>query len=153
MKKKFKFRLQKVLEYRELLKRESERELGMKNSELQKAEQRVEDIIAAQEASPPPHSDDTMSMAELVLSGEYQLRLQEELLEQRLLVVEAIEAVEVARDQYIEKAMEAQILDKLKDRRLKEYLQNNRREDRKVMDELSIQRHGPSRNDLESEDE
>jgi flagellar FliJ protein len=151
--KKFKFRLQKVLEYRELLKRESERELGMKHNELRDAEQGVEDIISAQEACQPPLSDKAISMAELALTGDYQLRLQEELINQRLLVIQAIEAVETARDQYIEKAMEAKILDKLKDRRLTEHKREMRKEERKVVDELVIHRHGSNKKTSDSENE
>jgi flagellar protein FliJ len=138
--KKFKFRLQRVLEYRNLLKKEKERELALRNAELHEAQERLERIVAAQDSTAVPDRSE-MTMAELMLTGEYLRYLQDALVNQRLLVHQAAEAVEAARDAYIEKAIEAESLEGVKDRRLNEFKEESRRQDRKEMDKLTVQRY------------
>lgn len=138
--KKFKFRLQRVLEYRESLKKEKERELALRNAELHAAEQRLEDIITAQDKTEVP-ANRQMTMAELMLSGDYLRFLQEMLVNQRLLVIQATDAVEEAREAYIEKAIEAESLEMLKDKKFEEYKTERKRDERKELDKLTVQRY------------
>lgn len=138
--KKFKFRLERVLDYRNSLKKEKERELAMRNAELHAAEEHLHQIMAWQEAVKVP-SKKKMSMAELMLAGDYLRYLQEALISQRLLVLEAANAVEAARDAYIEKAIEAESLETLKKRRFAEYSEEKRRREKKELDTLTVQRY------------
>ena len=138
--KKFKFRLQRVLEFRDRIKKGKQRELSMKQGELNQAEQRVDQILSTQDSSATP-GEELLSMAELKLAGEYQESLRDALVEQRLLVIEAANAVEEARDAYLEKAVEAEMLESLKRKRLEEHKEEVRKAERKDTDEMSILRH------------
>lgn len=138
--KKFRFRLQRVLDYRTSLKKEKERELAVKNAELHAAEERKESILKEQDGIMLP-AEGEITMAELQLTKDYQAYLQESLVHQRLLVLEAAGAVELARDAYIEKAVEAETLETLKAKKLAEHTVERRREERKELNDLTVQRH------------
>jgi flagellar FliJ protein len=137
--KRFKFRLQRVLEYRNSIKKEKERELALRNAELHAAEDRLKQIVEMQDSV--PLVGDEMSMAELILRGDYLRYLQESLIMQRLLVHEAAEAVDEAREAYVEKAVEAESLESLKKKKLNEYKEERKRVEKKELNELTIQRH------------
>ena len=150
--KKFKFRLERVLEFRDSLKKSKKRELSIKQGELNNAETRVEDILKTQDSSTTP-GDELLSMADLKLAGEYQESLREALIHQRLLVIEAADAVEKARDAYLEKAVEAEMLESLKRKKLEEHKEEVRRAERKHADEMSILRHRFRANPLSKGDD
>lgn len=137
--KRFKFRLQRVLEYRNSIKKEKERELALRNAELHAAEDRLKQIVEMQDSV--PLVGDEMSMAELILRGDYLRYLQESLIMQRLLVHEAAEAVDEAREAYVEKAVEAESLESLRKKKLNEYKEERKRVEKKELNELTIQRH------------
>lgn len=138
--KRFKFRLQKVLDYRHTEKRDRERELAQRNHELHTAEERLEEIIRASEKAVLP-TEGIMTMGEVLLHGSYHQRLRESLEEQRLLIIEAARAVDCAREAYIEKASETGALENVKANRLEEFKQERLRQERKAIDELVVQRH------------
>lgn len=138
--KKFKFRLQKVLDYRETVKAEKKRELGLKNRELLEAEQEKQTLLEAHDAQ-NVNGDDVMRMSELHLSGIYQARLQQAIEEQEVIVAEAVKAVEVARDFYTKAAVDTGALSVLKERRKDEYAYERKRYDGKVNNDLVMQRH------------
>lgn len=138
--KKFRFRLQRVLDYRISLRKDKERELALKNAELRNAEDRLVAIINEQDRNGLPENGE-VTLAELQLTREYQQYLQESLIEQRLLVLEATSAVEAARDAYIEKAIEAETLETLKKKKIAEHKDEARREERKELNDLTVQRH------------
>ena len=138
--KRFRFRLQTVLNYRRSLKKEEERNLARRNNELHDAESRLESIIEAQDAGASA-AESCETMAELMLAGEYQQVLRTELDEQRKLVKEAAEAVDEAREAYVEKAVDAEMLETLRRRRTEEHAYEMRRKERKAVDEHVVQRH------------
>lgn len=138
--KKFNFRLQRVLEHRQRVKKESERELAASHGHLRECEDGVVSIMNAQEQCQIPDSE-AMSMAELNLCGDYLNRLQETLVQQRLLVLQAVDAVDAARDKYLEKAVESEILENLKKRKRNEHNQELKRARKKELDELVVLRH------------
>lgn len=137
--KKFVFRLQRVLEFRHSEKREREKQLQLKNLELANAEERLGHILAAQD-NWPDAVEEIMTMAELSLDGNYREGLQTALVNQRLMVKEAEIAVEKARDAYIEKAVETKTLDTLKAKRKGDWEVDKKREERKIMDKLTMVR-------------
>ena len=139
--KKFAFRLQRVLDYRQSLKKESERELLEKNNHLYECEEQLDNIISEQDKCMIREEDILMSGAELVLHGDYKHKLQDALVQQRLLVLEAIDAVTSARDLYVRRSMEQEVLDNLRQKKVDEYRQDKRRHEQKDMDELVVQRH------------
>jgi len=138
--KRFKFRLQRVLDFKTTLKKESERELARRNGELHSAERRAEEILEEQDKA-KLESQGTVTAAELLLHGNYQARLREVLIEQRLMVLQAARAVEDARDAYLEKAIETETLENVKEQRHTEHKEEAQREVRKEVDEMVVQRY------------
>lgn len=137
--KRFKFRLQRVLEYREGLRKESERELALKNRALAENEERLHEIETAQENAGGGEEQVT-TMAELAMLGDYRRYLHEALVQQRERVEEATKAVEEARDVYLEKAMEEEKLSTIKEKKQAEHKVEAAKADRKRQDELTVTR-------------
>jgi flagellar export protein FliJ len=138
--KKFNFRLERVLDHRNSVKKEKAGELAAKNRDLFDAEKRVEDIIAAQDAVEHP-DEQLLTMAEIALSGKYQEALRDALVAQRLAVLEAKDAVEAARQAYVEKAVEAEVLETLRQKMLDEHNLESKRNERKASDRMTVMRH------------
>lgn len=137
--KKFRFRLERVLDYRNIVKKEKERELAVKNHELVEAEELLEQIVQEQDSC--QSVGEAQTMAELALTAHYQERLQEMFIQQRVLVLEATDAVEQAREAYLEKALEAEVLDKFKGRKREEFKEERKRHERRELDNSVIVRH------------
>lgn len=144
--KKFRFRLQRVLDYRHSLKKESENELAMRNMELVEAKKREQEIMAAQDDTAFPENE-IVSIEELEGRDDYLVALQEALIHQRLAIIEATAAVERAREAYIQKAIEEKTLQKLKDRRREEHKEEVGRYEKKELDNITIQRYRFTRKD------
>ena len=138
--KKFKFRLQRVLEYRHTLTKDKERELALKNRELRDAEDGVTFLIEAQDKAELAE-EGVMTMAELALRGEYLEALQQSLVQQRLMVLQAVDAVDAAREAYREKAIEEETLETLKEKQQEEHKETSRKEERKGLNDMVVQRH------------
>ena len=137
--KRFTFRLQRVLDYRETLKKEKERELALKNHELSSAEQSVQRILEEQNTS-DGIAEGVKTMAEVGLVGDYLRGLQRALENQRVRVKEAQLAVEAARDAYIEKATDVKTLDTVKGKRHEEFLEEKARREKRTTDDIVVQR-------------
>ncbi len=137
--KKFKYRLERVLEFRESEKKDREIELSVKNYELHSAEDRLGQIIEAQDRACLPENCE-LTMAELTLQRDFQMGLREMLERQRILIIEATEAVEAARNAYLEKAIEAETLVTHKDKKKLEHATERKHADRRAQDELTVQR-------------
>lgn len=137
--KRFRFRLQKVLDYRDSVKKQHERDLAFRNQTLFEESSRLELILGEQEKHVPP-AEGVTTMAELGLQAEYQKALIQALVEQRMLVLEAAEAVEAAREAYIERAVEAETLHSLRDSRRESYIHETAQHDKKALNEIAIQR-------------
>lgn len=140
MKKRFRFRLQRILQFREAEKTERARQLADRNRELFDANARLDDILRAQEEANPPE-EQSSTMAEFLLQGDYQARLREALVEQRLMVLDAARAVDEAREAYIEKSRETESLERVKSKRREMFEEERRHEERKEQDNLTVQRY------------
>ncbi len=127
--------------FRESEKKERERALAERNLELQRREERVQDIIRAQDDASLP-AEEVLTMAELQLAGDYHEALRGALIQQRLLVLEAVEAVDEAREAFMEKSREVKTLSSLKDKRFEEFKDETRREEKKTLDEMTVQKVG-----------
>ncbi len=138
--KRFKFRLQKVLDFREAEKLEKRRELGFRNRDLQIAEEHYENLVDAHDGILAAQ-EEVLKMAELQALGAYQERLVRSIEEQEQKVQEAIQAVETAREFYLKSAIDAGALDLVLQRRKSEWTYEWKRFERKVGNEVAIQRH------------
>lgn len=141
MAKRFKFRLQKVLEYRHMLKADAQKELLFANNTLFSEQQMLADLETALLQNELA-SDQVLSVGEIALYDQYSLRLRNDIGHQKVRVEEAAEVAEIARLAYIEAAKEAETLDKLKSKRKEEYRVYLEKEHEKFLDELTTQRNG-----------
>jgi flagellar FliJ protein len=137
--KKFKFRLEKILQYREIIKTEKKRELSLRLGVLREAEVKLESLFSAQAVNNMPQ-DAVCSADEFFMRGQYSTRLKEEIVKQRLVIIEAEKKVEEARLAYIEAAKETKTLDMLKDKKKEQYEELVRHEESKILDETVTQR-------------
>lgn len=80
------------------------------------------------------------TMAELQARGEYYDALQQALIRERDNVLAAAEAVEQARLAYVEKAIEEETLEKLKEKKREQHTEELHRAERKELDSLVTQR-------------
>ncbi len=138
--KKFKFRLEKVLGYKNVLKKESELELVRKNSDLANAHEKLENIIAEQDAT-KDFPNKVLPMTELILNKDYHQALQEALERQRLIVIEVAKTVEIARDMYLERLKEEEVLRKLREKRNNEHLIEEKKEENKLLKNYVAQKY------------
>lgn len=137
--KKFKFRLERVLEYREVVKRERLRELMLGHLKLREEQDRLEGLEQAQLGNKLEEGA-TFSEKEVYLNGLFATRMKEQIIEQRDLLVKTEEELDRRRAVYIEASKEAEALLTLKKRKLEEYSQYVNKEDEKTLDELAVQK-------------
>ena len=138
--KKFKFRLQKVLDYREADKRDKKRELGQRNKDLIEAEEVYDALIDAHDDLAEAQAA-VMNMAELQALGAYQERIINSIEEQEKRVQEATKALDLAREYYLRSAVDAGALNLVLEKRKDEWTYEWKRYERKFANEVAIQRH------------
>lgn len=144
--KKFDFRLQRVLDYRNVRKKQQEQELAQERRKLFEAEERRNQLESLQaQAEEAMKEEGISSMAELSLAQSYQEMLMKSLDEQENVVKQAIEAVEQARDIYIERAIEAEMLETVKKKKIEDYKLDKKRDDQKTIDKIVVSRHRGSK--------
>ncbi len=144
--KRFKFRLQKVLDFKETEKKERAQQLAEENQRLLSLEERMEAILEEQEVF-GGLGDAVMTIEELCLTGDYKQRLQDELEQQRGHILDAAKAVDEAREAYIEKSKETESLEAVKRRRKVEHDEESKRKAKKQVDEMVVQRHRFTKNE------
>lgn len=133
----FKFRLDKVKSFREKLKKDSERILAQKMSVLTNAEQIMEQLKEEKDRQ-KADSDSILTAAQLSLIGDYEMFIQVLLEKQKGTIQEAEKAVEIAREDLIEKSRDEKALSLLKEKKQEEYKEEKKRLDRKETSELAI---------------
>jgi flagellar FliJ protein len=136
--KRFKFRLQRIMQLREQIRDEARQELVRRNAErdheisvLTYLEQEFERIGLVEGG--------TYSANDLVAVGDYGERLKVAIDHQKVVVAAAIKAAEVALERYIEASKDAKALEMLRDKKLQEFTEETLREEGALLDELAIQ--------------
>lgn len=137
--KKFKFRLEKVLQYREIVKGEKKRELSLKLAILREAEDKLDALFKAQAENNMPDGG-TVNANVYFLRGQFATRVKEAIVRQRLVIIEAEKQVEVARNIYIEASREVKTLEMLKAKKQEQYMEYVKDEEAKFLDEIVTQR-------------
>ncbi|MBX7139134.1 MAG: flagellar export protein FliJ [Oligoflexia bacterium] len=136
--KKFKFRLQRVLEYRKILREERQRELLAKLHQLRLAKERLEALERAELANRIGEGD--VQLLLLYMNGAYGERLKIEIASQRVAVEQAEKERDQAVELYQEAAKDEKALISLKEKKFLEYRAYLEAEDRKFLDELATQK-------------
>jgi flagellar export protein FliJ len=139
--KRFNFRLQRVLEIRERFRDEMRQELVQRNFEHDR-ERNILEHLDQEFLRAKVEEGGTYSASEMVLVGDYSTRLQEQIEQQRARVLAAEQAAEEARERYIEASKESQALEKLKEKRRQEYVEQALKEEGAQLDEIAVQRAG-----------
>jgi len=137
--KKFKFRLEKVLQYRKIVKDEKLRELMMRNHILNEENQRLERLEAAALRN-IINANQSMSASIVHLAGLYGARIKEEIVRQKLVLIEVKEKAEEAMAEYVEAAKDEEALVTLRNRKKEEYMEYVKKEEEKYLDEFCVQR-------------
>lgn len=139
--KRFRFRLERVLQYRKLVKDEKTRELIERRNKLQEDTERLRDLEMA--ALLNRLEENVYVTAEQVqLLGMYGARLKEAIAQQEEQVERSQEAVAIAHEAYVEAAKDEASLATLRKRKQAEYQEYVEHEEGKFLDELSVQRQG-----------
>lgn len=139
--KKFRYRLERVLQYREILKAEKKRLLGIARQELASAEQRLAEL--EQELLIDRIGErKELTVDELRLFQAYADRLRAEIQGQLAQIEQCKEKVAAALAEYIESTKEAESLIRHKTKKRAEYDEYLEKEQQKFLDELTTQRIG-----------
>lgn len=142
--KRFKFRLQRILDIREQIRDEARQELAVRNQVL--AEQ-VSILKGLQEelVGLDLRQSGILTAGELVLNGAYSERVKQLIKLQIVRVDEAKAAVDQAREHYIQANKDAKALEMLKDKKRELYTEEMLKEESNQLDELAVQRAGAKR--------
>jgi len=137
--KKFKFRLQRVLDVRNRARDERRQELVTANLAYEEAVQHLEELrrLALEQRV---SDGGTYSASDLVMFGAYAKRLAHEIELQVEQVKVAAKAAEQARERYVDASKDARALEMLEVKRRSEYDEVVLKEEGKFLDELSMQR-------------
>jgi flagellar FliJ protein len=137
--KRFRFRLQRILDIREQLRDEARQELGRRNAELAHEEsvlKGLEGELARLRAS----ENGIVTAGEYLLMGSYALRVQKLIEQQYVRIEEARKLVIAAQERYIQANKEARALELLKEKKRDEYGQEALKEEINQLDEVATQR-------------
>ncbi len=141
MAKKFKFRLEKVLQFRDMVKTERMRDLMEANRNLTIEQNKLAELDQAFLRNLIAGNSDHRTQ-DIELIGKYSERLSLEIQHQKERIIEAEKSVETARQAYVLAAQEAESISKLKEQKQSEYQEYLLKEDEKFLDELATQRNG-----------
>jgi flagellar FliJ protein len=137
--KRFRFRLERVLQFRERIREERKRDLTACLLALRAAETQLEELRTAELENEIRAQDITTADVELV--SLYGKRLKLEIVNTNREIERRSQAVEVARNAYIEASKEAEALQQLKRRRQSEHDLYVSHEEAKLIDEMVTQRY------------
>lgn len=135
--KKFKFRLQRVLDFRKLLAGEKKRELMLRNLELSQAQDHLRTLEQAERDNLIAQNE-IIDAALIMLNSQFGARLRDAIVAQRLAIIDAEDKVEQARLAYIEAAKDEKALLSLKEKKLQEYMHYLEVEQGKALDDFSV---------------
>ena len=139
--KRFRYRLERVLQFREIIKADKERLLGLARQELASAVQRLK-ALEAELMVDRLSGRDLLTVDELQLFQAYSIWLRKEIEKQTAVIASCEEKVEKALVEYIEATKDAESLVRHKDKKRIEYDEYLEKEQQKFLDELTTQRIG-----------
>lgn len=135
----FRFRLQRILDVRIQIRDQARQELVRYNAERDH-QSSILAYLENEYAQLRVEEGGTYSASELMIRGAYAERLTIEIERQRVVVAKAIEEAERALDRYIEASRDAKALETLREKKLQEYQEQSLKEEGAMLDELAIQR-------------
>ncbi len=139
--KRFQFRLERVLQYRKLVKDEKTRLLMESRNRLFENSERLKELETAALLN-RLEENVRISAEQVQLLAMYGARLKEQIADQEKRVQELQQEVAERRNDYVEAAKDEESLVTLKQRKQEEYKEYLEKEEGKFLDELSVQRQG-----------
>jgi len=140
MAKKFKFRLQKVLELREQERENRKKELMLKNKAVKEVEQKIEGLRGKLLSSERRQGE--IRAQDLQMIADYEARLKSEIDASLQALERLVAEADKAKEIYLESVKDHEVLKTLKTRRQEEYRAEVERIEFQVLDELAVQRYG-----------
>ncbi len=137
--KRFKFRLQRLLELRIQIRDEARQELGRLKMQLEHQVTVLKDL-ESESASVQRVGDGTFRAVELLLRGAYIERLQRAIEQQLARIAETKRLVLIAQERYIQANKEAKALEMLRERKRDEYQLEALRDEVAQLDEVATRR-------------
>jgi flagellar protein FliJ len=149
--KRFQFRLQKVLEYKEDIEKQKMNDLAAAKQALAEEMDRLEWIQTTHKANGEAlkcrTAEKTIRPDEIQAHLRYQKKLEADLKAQTRRVEAAEEKTEKQRQILLDAAKERKTLETLKDKKLQSHLAEVERQDRNFFDEVATMRHHRERGD------
>lgn len=143
--KRFRFRLQRVLDVRERVRDEARQELVAKNAARDEAI-RILRQLQAELLREHVTEGGTYSASDLLMVGDYHVRLKAQIELQEGVVAQAEAEANEAKEKYVAASKDAKSIEMLKDKRLVEYKEAVLKEEGAELDELTVQRYGKRKN-------
>ena len=137
--KKFDFKLDRILSYRELIQDEKKKNLILKNQILFQEEERLKMLEEALKNNTLIELGE-INIDILILTKDYSVYLSEEIDRQRQVIEKAKENVEIAKQEYLEASKDAKALQILKEKQETEYKKNLLKEEEKELDSMATER-------------
>lgn len=138
----FKFRLETVLNARKAFEDKLLREFSEKKRELKKEKQVLETLKEERQQSIDHLKrmpDQTVTVAEIAMYTSYIEFLQGRVDYQHMVVSKGQDALEAKRQEVLEAVMKRKVMENLKERAHREYQANIELQERKALDEISLQ--------------
>jgi len=137
--KRFRFRLQRVLDVRVQIRDEARQELVRRNAER---DHQIYILAQLQDEFLQLGlvEGGTYSASDLTRLGAYAERLTIAIEKQKVVVAEAIKAAEGAQERFIEVSKEAKAIEMLRDKKLQEHAAEQLKEEGAHLDEIAVQR-------------
>lgn len=139
--KKFKFRLQKLLEIRvkkeDLAKQAFSKAQKQLEMEIAKKESLIHDLAKEQNNLKEKRKSGSLVSSEEASYKSYFIRLNNMITDQQLTINQTMNEVEKRREELIEASKEKKVLESLKEKKYEEYLFEANMEEQKFLDELA----------------
>ena len=142
---KFRYRMQSILDIKYQLETQAKMELGKAQialNEEQEKQQRLIDRKAAYLEEGRRLREDTISVNDLRDNRNAVLIMDDLIVAQRIEVAKAAEAVELARQKLTEIMQERKMHEKLKEKALLQFLEDEKKAEAKIVDELTSYTYG-----------
>lgn len=139
--KRFRFRLQRLLDIRDQIRDEARQELARRNLELAQQESILRGL-QEELGGLRVKQDGIFTAGELQLAGVYAVRVQQMIEQQLLMVAQAAKSVAEARERYVQANKDARALELLQDKKREEYREEVLKEEVRQLDEVATQRAG-----------
>jgi len=136
--KRFKFRLERVLQFRKRVREGKLKVLLEKNQEVSNLEQRLSDLVRAQLSNTVENTNFDSRLLEI--QNLYGQRLRAEIFSTNESLENAQNEAKLALNEYMEASKEEKVLVSLRNKREQKYLEIIEKHEQAVLDEISIQK-------------